>query len=567
MERQVHIRRLVLRYRGQAAAERTRLDAVAHGALQRQLDQVLAPLDDGRRIIVIRKLSTHMVLAGGLAETALAKRWAEQIAASVRQVLGGALPPIGDEVAVFDSAIEVLASYVEAALAGGLDHWVWAGHGGALAAALRAGASLPGGDGRTHAFVDAPALPAPRTVAGAIEWALRAAGAAFPALVDELRGRSRASAALHELPAAAAERLLVALEHAPVDVPAAASVRPPVLLELLVRATGAWPAYDRLDPRNRLLVAALAVARRPSFRGSPGLLAQVSQALVESLPAGERAAWTAAPRAELHDPTPMQVRAVVPPAEPGRAAPGSPRASDAPAAVPEAVPEVLAEDVGGASDAAASPRATMTVTSDAGGALFLLALLRELALPDAILDEPTLAAGPGLGALLYGLYARLAPQAWADPMLLALSGLDAPLVPDQPLDAAAEAALARVLERVVAGAAAWPAVVLAGDAEELRGLADELPPSLRASASVDDFYRQLSGHLVAWLRARLGDERPAAALLARLIGRRGELMRSRTHLDFYAALDDVDLDVRRAALDVDPGWVGFLGRVVSIHYL
>lgn len=39
-----------------------------------------------------------------------------------------------------------------------------------------------------------------------------------------------------------------------------------------------------------------------------------------------------------------------------------------------------------------------------------------------------------------------------------------------------------------------------------------------------------------------------------------------SHLDVYYRLSDVRLEVRRVALDVDPGWLAWLGRVVRFHY-
>jgi hypothetical protein len=44
------------------------------------------------------------------------------------------------------------------------------------------------------------------------------------------------------------------------------------------------------------------------------------------------------------------------------------------------------------------------------------------------------------------------------------------------------------------------------------------------------------------------------------------LRATRTHLDLHFRLASVRVDVRRAGLDVDPGWVPWLGRVVRFHY-
>ena len=41
---------------------------------------------------------------------------------------------------------------------------------------------------------------------------------------------------------------------------------------------------------------------------------------------------------------------------------------------------------------------------------------------------------------------------------------------------------------------------------------------------------------------------------------------SHTHLDVLFTLDQADLRVRRQGLDADPGWVPWLGRIVSLHF-
>ncbi|MCG6942875.1 MAG: hypothetical protein LJE69_16690 [Thiohalocapsa sp.] len=46
----------------------------------------------------------------------------------------------------------------------------------------------------------------------------------------------------------------------------------------------------------------------------------------------------------------------------------------------------------------------------------------------------------------------------------------------------------------------------------------------------------------------------------------GRLLHTPTHLDLHWPLAAVRLPVRLAALDIDPGWVPWLGRVVTFHY-
>jgi hypothetical protein len=61
-------------------------------------------------------------------------------------------------------------------------------------------------------------------------------------------------------------------------------------------------------------------------------------------------------------------------------------------------------------------------------------------------------------------------------------------------------------------------------------------------------------------------KRVAGMSLSRTVSRRGHLQATRTHVDVTMALDQLDLKVRRAGLDIDPGWVPWLGKVVCFHY-
>ncbi|HTU67549.1 MAG TPA: hypothetical protein VMF52_16485 [Steroidobacteraceae bacterium] len=64
-----------------------------------------------------------------------------------------------------------------------------------------------------------------------------------------------------------------------------------------------------------------------------------------------------------------------------------------------------------------------------------------------------------------------------------------------------------------------------------------------------------------WLRtaARIG--------AASLVNRAGAVAMTRTHLDVIFPMNAVDLRVRRAGLDSDPGWVPWLGRIVAFHFV
>lgn len=58
----------------------------------------------------------------------------------------------------------------------------------------------------------------------------------------------------------------------------------------------------------------------------------------------------------------------------------------------------------------------------------------------------------------------------------------------------------------------------------------------------------------------------AGLRLPELISRRALITSTRTHIDLYFDVNKADIRVRRAGLDLDPGWVPWLGRVISFHY-
>lgn len=55
--------------------------------------------------------------------------------------------------------------------------------------------------------------------------------------------------------------------------------------------------------------------------------------------------------------------------------------------------------------------------------------------------------------------------------------------------------------------------------------------------------------------------------LKQVVEKRGHVAVTRTHLDISFPIQAVDIECRKAGLDIDPGWVPWLGRVVLFHYL
>lgn len=98
-------------------------------------------------------------------------------------------------------------------------------------------------------------------------------------------------------------------------------------------------------------------------------------------------------------------------------------------------------------------------------------------------------------------------------------------------------------------------------APESLGHGRVLSPAL---STEDDLSLLLRSLLTA---VRRSCRRHARLGLADLARRPGRIAATRTHLDVVFDVQQTDLRVRRLGLDVDPGWVPWLGRVVRFHYL
>jgi hypothetical protein len=73
----------------------------------------------------------------------------------------------------------------------------------------------------------------------------------------------------------------------------------------------------------------------------------------------------------------------------------------------------------------------------------------------------------------------------------------------------------------------------------------------------------------AWLQARLAS--PAlpdtgAQCIAQMLWRPAVFYITRTHIDVLFHLEHIDLNVRLAGLDRNPGWLPALGRVISFYF-
>jgi hypothetical protein len=156
------------------------------------------------------------------------------------------------------------------------------------------------------------------------------------------------------------------------------------------------------------------------------------------------------------------------------------------------------------------------------GLLFLLNVAVDAAMPDALLDDPAL-DGIAPAVLLSRVAMALPPVEPDDPVVFAFAGIDPRRAhPD------------------------WN-----------RSLAEPL-------------MERIGVHATAWAAAaarRLGrEDEDSLSVMAEISGRRGRIEREPGWMDVHLSLDYVDVDVRRAGLDLDPAWVPWLGSVVRFRY-
>jgi len=162
----------------------------------------------------------------------------------------------------------------------------------------------------------------------------------------------------------------------------------------------------------------------------------------------------------------------------------------------------------------------------AGGLLFLLNVVDELELANELAADTALGARP-LRWALHALAAELVPLAAGDPAALAFAGLGP-------------------------------------DAEPPTGGAT--PPSDGERAAI----ARAGASVVARLHERLDPDGDHAAedadLLEQICARSAEIVADPGWIDVRLSLDEASIGIRRAGLDLDPGWLPWLGVVVRYVY-
>ncbi|WP_437277744.1 hypothetical protein WME90_41980 [Sorangium sp. So ce375] len=291
-----------------------------------------------------------------------------------------------------------------------------------------------------------------------------------------------------------------------------------------------------------------AAASRPPIEApraeQPELEAEVAAPRAAGVPPDAAPVAGSASSADIVAPSAEPVRPAMPAVQPGDAV--SP-ASPAPAVPtrPSAPPSVAAPSVAAsppaAGEGATAPRRGRSsgreplwhgvpMATAAGGLPLVIRPLMRLGITDWLRDHPAALRGGFPVRLMahIGAWCGVSPD---DP---ALAVFDPPAEPLPEL-----AAEPPEVWRHVFGEATWQA---------LSRRPAGAPATWRLAVSL-------------WLR------RVARLPLGRVVRRPGRVVATRTHVDVLFPLAAADVRVRAAALDVNPGWVPWLGRIVQFHYL
>jgi hypothetical protein len=196
-----------------------------------------------------------------------------------------------------------------------------------------------------------------------------------------------------------------------------------------------------------------------------------------------------------------------------------------------------------------------SVATEIGGVLYLINVMRRLALPSCCEAGWNLAGQVSAWGVLELLgRALLRASEATDPIWRALATLDgrAPdTLPGQTYRREGDGVLPAGWELPARTGAAWPP----GAHPLLAGLNPELEAWLAAVVPV------VSRRLLAALA--LPD---AAQLRPALLMVPGRLYVTRSHVDLVSNLAAISLPARRAGLDANPGWQPDFGRIISFHF-
>lgn len=500
----------------------SRIDAIQNDLVESHLEPALAPFAMTDEVICVRRIVLPLRISTAVTDWQSSLQWSALIAAELQRSLARNAP---EDVVRFPHELAAQQAFVADALTGRSEHdWAWRQLGW-----LSAADPVSGGD-RANAAI-ARLVGEVRQVVPALR-SLAAAGL-LPALARRLDRPRR-------------DRLLIAGLAAGSDAAPALATwvmegapERPVLADrpMASRASGAIAAAFR---------AVLATAAGPEDRRAWAVLAmlavepyRVRLALGEALVAA--AAWlpgaatpsppkAASPpdsdaRAQARRPTRRVEEAATRPAAPDQpavAVPAQRRADDQPPVSPSA----LIEDT---TESATTPIASGPVEGETayGGLLFLLPLVAETGALDGLLADPAMADWP-LPAMLHRLaMTLLPPMRPVDPAALAFAGVLPDAVP--------------------------PDVIEPGDWRRA--------PDAVAAAALDEAAQRIIDELAARLPEWAGP-----ALVQRVAERSAVIAADPGWIEVRLRLADVSVALRRAALDLDPGTLPWLGVVLRFSY-
>ena len=505
MSELLHIGRLRARYRirGDAAQARARLDAVLGRMLDAPLEAAIRRLDlPEGEELCVRALRAPVQLSLDGSDAAVAEAWSEALALALRRAIAD-----GRDVLRFRSRPHALLDLVASAARGDLSRgWAWA--------QLGLWDEPAQGSARTGEAIAAALCGLPEAAPAALaEAARRGALPALAARVSPAGWRRVAAAALQAFETGAPA--LAALEEPPAGEDETAPEPDVAARAARIAGRSSIPELLRREPRGvapaavRPLLALAALAAEPEALRRPrpeALLAALERFARPALPArSDPDRERDRERASSSAAAPAARESGAPAGEPGRELPGS---APSDGAAPDG-PPVVARAAG---------------RTRAGGLLFLLWLVSELGLPETLCQEGTPLGRRSLRFGLHALALSLLPIEARNPAALAFCGLG----PDNP-----------------------------PPDEDQEPLSDAERTALESAAA----------DLSAALRLRLGRaDEPARAVLLETCRRDAEIVLDPGWLEVRYALDDVDVRVRRAGLDLDPGWLPWLGCAVRFVY-
>lgn len=555
-------------------------DLIRHGALllEDALHTASLPETDPGRVLIVRSLAVGRI-ARGQSPSALALRIEERVRGLVASAIYAADPAARESAAVFfrdDVEPTVLLARRIAGRADTSD-WFWP-------------LALPGWN---------PGLERGAALRGLLHGlAARPGGAvAVATLIEDLGQRRLLDEVLSQLREPDGPDLLrqagwsrppgSRLAHRPPTLPGAGLLAP--WRDIVARWIDRWGADDA---RSVWLVAMILVAARPGRAADPDLPAR-STDLVAALAASIRT--KSAPPAVARRPD-------------GPSGPGDPHPPlpDRPA---RPAPPRMIGDGSTELPPAAAPRFSGSSLTLHAGLYFLLPVLIRLGFPDWVAAHPSEIERDLPERLLRHAARRLRIPA-NDPVLRPLSehllgerparsdalgrsragarrdrsgGLDA--LPDTP------SARGFMVPTVWRRGIAEPGnrLVRLGDrpgaARILLDGSGRLPLALWRGRAPADARRLLDGSPIArgggprwrsdravvldawWLAIDRWCRRVAGIRPGDLVRRPGRIEATRTHFDIVFDLASADIRVRRAGLDLDPGWLPWLGRIVAFHYV